>query len=218
MSVLPWLTLAAGAYLLGAVPFGLLIGLARGVDIRKTGSRNIGATNVFRAVGKGWGVLAFTCDALKGLLPAVLCPLLLRAWTGAAPAQGAALLFGAAAIAGHNWPVYLGFRGGKGIATSAGALIGIAPLPLAVGAAIWLAVFLLGRYVSLASIAAAVAMPAAAWLLPRADGGWLLPAALTALGALAILRHRPNITRLMRGTEHRFEFRRAGARPAKGQL
>jgi glycerol-3-phosphate acyltransferase PlsY len=199
----------AASYLLGAVPFGLLIARARGVDIRRVGSGNVGATNVFRAVGKPWGLLTFACDALKGCLPAAFFP----AWAAAAwPGGGAAapeagLLCGVAAIAGHNWPVYLKFKGGKGVATSAGVLLGAAPLAMAAGLGVWLVVFLLSRYVSLASLAAAAAVPAFGWIRygPR---GALLPSVLTALALAIVVRHRANIGRLRRGTEHRFEFGR----------
>ena len=121
------------AYLLGAIPFGLLIARANGVDIRKVGSGNIGATNVFRALGKKWGILAFTCDALKGFIPASLFPFLAK--TIGAPGDDSVLSLVCAclAIAGHNWPVYLRFKGGKGVATSVGALIGLAPSAAGIG-------------------------------------------------------------------------------------
>jgi glycerol-3-phosphate acyltransferase PlsY len=196
------------AYLLGAVPFGLLIGLARGVDIRKTGSGNIGATNVFRSVGRGWGALALTLDALKGLIPAALFPVCLAATTDHSDVSlEARLLFGCLAVVGHNWPVYLRFRGGKGIATTGGALIGIAPAALGVGVLGWLAAFLATRFVSVASIVAAIVIPAAAWFLYGRDST-LVPAVLTLLGVIAILRHRSNIGRLLKGQENRVDFRR----------
>ena len=196
----------AASYLLGAVPNGYLIARAKGVDIRTVGSGNIGATNVFRSIGKGWGILTFAADAVKGFVPAFVFPLLAARLFGCGhPAAG--LLNAALAIAGHNWPVYLGFKGGKGVATSAGALLGLAPAAVGIGLAVWLAVFLLGRYVSLASVAAAAAVPAAGWILYLRQG-WLLPSALTALGAVIILRHRANIQRLAAGTEHRFQFGR----------
>lgn len=196
--------LAAGAYLLGSVPFGLLIGYARGVDVRKVGSGNIGATNVFRTVGKPWGALAFLLDAVKGFVPAALFPRVLAAVTGADVGAGHALLFGCLAIVGHNWPVFLRFKGGKGIATSAGALLGFAPLELGVGALTWLALFLLTRYVSVASIAAALAIPVAGWIHGGMDKP-LLPGVLSGLGLVAVLRHRSNIRRLLNGTESRFK-------------
>jgi glycerol-3-phosphate acyltransferase PlsY len=200
--------MAGASYLLGAVPFGFLVARARGVDIRKVGSGNIGATNVFRSVGKSWGILTFICDLLKGFLPAFLFPVVwLKA--GGAAAQGApvALMCGAAAIVGHNWPVYLGFKGGKGVATSAGVLLGLAPLSVAAGVLVFGVVFGLSRYVSVGSIAAAVVVAASGWWFYAGEGR-LRPSALTLLAALIIWRHKSNIRRLMDGTEHRFQFGR----------
>ena len=185
------------AYLLGAVPFGLLIAKSRGVDIRQVGSKNIGATNVLRSVGKPWGILTFACDALKGYLPAAWFPTLAGSaagWLGMACAL--------AAILGHNFPVYLRFKGGKGVATSAGALLGLAPAAMGIGVVVWAALLFAFRYVSLASIVAAAVVPAAGWWLYRATP--LLPGFLTALGVLVIVRHRANIQRLLAGTENRF--------------
>ena len=199
--------LAIGAYLLGAVPFGFLIARSRGIDIRKAGSGNIGATNVFRAVGKGWGALTLLLDALKGLIPAALFPLLLGRMTQGEPAAGDGVLFACLAIAGHNWPIYLKFKGGKGIATTGGAVIGIAPAAFGVGLATWIVTCLVTRYVSVASILAAAAIPTASWLWFREDG-ILVPCILTLLGAMAILRHHGNIRRLLKGTENRFTFKK----------
>lgn len=193
----------AASYLVGAIPFAFLIARARGVDIRKVGSGNVGATNVFRAVGKGWGILTFVCDALKGLLPALLGPRLLEAWTGAPAHPAFGLACGTAAIAGHSWPVFLGFKGGKGVATSAGMLLGAAPLAAAAGLGLWILVFLPTRYVSVASIVAAVGVPLAGWMAYGREDPWR-PWVLTAIGLLVIVRHRTNIRRLLEGTEHRF--------------
>ena len=194
------------AYLLGAIPFGLLIARANGVDIRAVGSGNIGATNVFRAMGKGWGILAFSCDALKGFISASVFPLLaktLRAFDGGAVLP---LVCACLAIAGHNWPVYLRFKGGKGVATSAGALIGLAPMAAGAGLLTWALVFVATRYVSVASIAAAITAAGAAWFF-YAQTGILLPVVLTALCGLVIGRHKSNIQRLIHGSENRFEFK-----------
>lgn len=201
----------AGAYLLGAVPFGLLAGRLRGVDIRRVGSGNIGATNVFRTLGPAWGIGVFVLDALKGFIPVAVLPWLLQTAEGRASSGGAVSL-AFLAIAGHNWPVFLRFKGGKGVATTAGVLLALAPWSLGIGFGVWLVVFLVGRYVSLASIAAAAAIPAAAWSLRGEEDGKLLPWVLTVLGALAIWRHRSNVRRLLHGTEHRFS-RSAAAAP-----
>ncbi len=208
--------LGLAAYLLGAIPSGFLVARARGVDIRTVGSHNIGATNVFRCVGKGWGILTFVLDVLKGFVPAFFFPLIL-AKVGAAPAGAHAALAGLGfmvlAILGHNWPVYLGFKGGKGMATSAGGLLGVAPAGVGVGVVVWILLFVAVRYVSVASIGAALAVVAASWWLYR-DSGWLLPVVLTALGLVAVLRHKGNIVRLWAGTENRITLGRNTRKPA----
>lgn len=197
--------LAIVSYLLGAIPFGLLIGKARGVDVRTVGSRNIGATNVLRTVGKPWGILTFILDAIKGFVPAFVFPTLGNHFgLDFQPLEISALIGGIAAILGHNFPIYLRFRGGKGVATSAGALLGIAPLAAAVGLALWALIFFTTRYVSLASILAAISVPVVGWLY-YAKTGRAIPVALTVLAALIVLRHRANIGRLLKGTESRFK-------------
>ena len=206
MALIPVLV---GAYLVGAIPFGLLLGRAlRGVDIRQHGSRNIGATNAYRVLGPGIGLAVFALDFAKGFGPAALGARLAPAgWTPST----VALLAGGAAIVGHVFPAYLTFRGGKGVATSAGVLLAVAPVPTAIAAGVWGATLVATRYVSLASILAAVALPAAAGVLdgPRSP----VAIAATLVGALVILRHRANIGRLARGEEPR--FRRKGAEHEK---
>ncbi len=202
----------AGAYLLGAIPFGLLIAKARGVDIRKVGSGNIGATNVFRAVGKGWGLTAFACDALKGFVSTSLPPLLAKAMGVTSGVGLLPLACACLAIAGHNWPVYLRFKGGKGVATSVGTLFGLAPISAGIGLSTWALVFLASRYVSLASIAAALTVAGSVWVFYNRTG-WLVPAVLTLLCALVIVRHKSNIQRLLHGVENRFEFKKKPANP-----
>lgn len=193
------------SYLAGAIPFGYLVARARGIDIRKAGSGNIGATNVYRCVGKSWGILTFILDFLKGYLPAA-APLLFKQSGNDIPVVYLQLLFGCLAVAGHNWPVYLGFRGGKGMATGAGALLGFAPLIMLIGIVSWVVVFLATRYVSVASMLAAVGSVIAAWLAGR-DGN-AVPIALTLMGAVIIWRHKSNLKRLLAGTEHRFSFKK----------
>ena len=130
LSVVDWewvSGLVAASYLMGSVPFGLLIAKARGVDLRHSGSGNIGATNVFRCVGKGWGVLALVLDALKGFVPAFCGPMVAFCQFGESVPPWLGVACGLAAVAGHNWPVWLGFKGGKGVATSAGMALGVAP-------------------------------------------------------------------------------------------
>jgi len=149
----------AGAYLVGSVPFGYLMGRARGVDLRTRGSGNIGATNVARVLGRRWGLLCFALDVLKGLAPVLLAGLVIAGRGASAPGparQGAWLAVAFGAIAGHVFPVWLRFRGGKGVATSLGVLLGFYPYFTFAGLAalaIWVAVVAVWRYVSLASIA-----------------------------------------------------------------
>ena len=195
--------LGLASYLIGAVPFGLLVARLKGIDITKVGSGNIGATNVFRSVSKPLGILTFALDALKGWGPACFFPGFVQGGDATTANPLLAVLFAALAIAGHTWPVYLKFKGGKGVATSAGALIGIAPLAVAIGLLVWIGLLAASRYVSVASIGAAVAVAIAAWVF-YARQAFGVPVALTLLAALIIWRHRANIQRLRAGTEHRF--------------
>ncbi len=209
MTTTAWISAAAAiivAYLLGSIPFGLLIGRMRGIDIRQVGSCNIGATNVLRSVGKGWGILALLLDALKGYIPAAGFPWLLHelALLADTPAW-LKIACGCAAILGHNFPIYLRFKGGKGVATSAGVLIGIAPQALLIGLGTFAVVFGISRFVSLGSITAAVVVPVAGFFLYRQEG-MLVPAVLVVLGLLVIWRHKANIRRLLNGTENRIVF------------
>jgi glycerol-3-phosphate acyltransferase PlsY len=190
------------AYLLGSIPFGLLISRSRGVDIRAQGSGNIGATNVFRVIGKSWGILCFVLDFLKGLLAAGLFSFWLLSEAARLENPYLPLLAGAAAILGHNFPVWLKFRGGKGIATSAGVITAVAPWCMAAALLTWAACMFLSRIVSLSSILAALAVGISSWIL-YADQP-LLAGILTALSAIAILKHKSNIQRLLKGEEHRF--------------
>lgn len=186
------------SYLLGSIPNGLLVGRLRGIDIRQHGSGNIGATNVFRVLGKGLGILVFLLDAGKGLLAVRLAMGL--AQHGSPELSG--VIAAISCIIGHNFPVWLKFKGGKGIATSAGVLIGLLPWATLIVFAVWGVVFSLSRYVSLASVVAAAALPVVVWML--AGAGALFYFALAA-GVLAILRHKSNIQRLLNGTENRFK-------------
>ncbi len=190
------------AYLFGTLPFGLLVANARGVDIRSQGSGNIGATNVFRCVGKGWGIFTLLLDALKGFIPAFWFPMLGEL----NPEYG--VLFGIVAIMGHTFPVYLKFKGGKGVATSAGVLFGVAPMAIAVAIACWAICMAVSRYVSLSSIVAAIAVAVTVWL--QGDKGLVVNIALTCLSVLVIWLHRTNIKRLLDGTESRFGKKKEG--------
>ena len=200
------------AYLLGAVPFGLIIARARGVDVRRVGSGNIGATNVFRSVGKPWGILTFTCDALKGFFAVWALPRLAAVAGGGTPPVWMPVVCGCLAVAGHNWPVYLRFRGGKGVATSAGVLLGLAPLLVGGGIVAWLAIFAVTRYVSVASMSTALIVAALSWLR-YAGRPKLVPIAFTLLALMTLWRHKANIRRLMHGTENRFGSAEKKRRP-----
>jgi acyl phosphate:glycerol-3-phosphate acyltransferase len=199
--------LIVAAYLLGAIPIGLLLCRLKGVDIRTVGSGNIGATNVFRSVSKPLGVLTFVGDALKGFVPAYVFPILGKMITGTFQGSEIGILCGVAAIVGHNWPVYLKFKGGKGIATSAGVLLGIAPAAVGIGLLSWIVLFVTSRFVSVASIGAAIVVPVVSWTM-YSPKGLLLPIVLTILGLLAVWRHKSNIQRLIDGSEHRFSFKK----------
>lgn len=208
MSLLPTaLVLIAIAYSCGSLPFGYWAGRLKGIDIRKHGSGNIGATNVIRVLGKGTGVPVFALDMLKGLVPVAFAEWWMkRCGAEENAASLVAVCCAAAAVLGHMFTFWLGFKGGKGVATSAGALLGLAPLSLAFGFIAWIVVFGLTRYVALASIAAAVALPVAMALLMIARGtlNWVLLGLGIVMGVLVIVRHRSNIARLLKGTENRF--------------
>ena len=204
---------AAGlAYLIGAIPTGYLLARLKGVDIRQVGSGNIGATNVYRCVGKSWGILTFVLDFLKGYLPAAVFPLFIMRWSNEFSGLSLSLLCGGLAVIGHNWPVYLRFRGGKGMATGAGALAGFAPLAILIGLSSWLIIFAATRYVSLASICTALIIAVSSWWVYGENKA--VPAALSVMGAMVIWRHQSNIRRLLNGAEHRFKF--ATGNPAAG--
>jgi acyl phosphate:glycerol-3-phosphate acyltransferase len=189
-----------GGYLLGSLPFGYwLVHLVHGDDIRMRGSGNTGATNVFRLYGRGLGTSVALLDVAKGLAAA-----LLGLWAGGALVG---VLAGAAAMLGHARPVFLGFRkGGKMVATAGGAALALAPLAALSCLAVWLAVFLLTRYASVASILTALALPLFAWLY---GDSWPVLVFAGAGAAAIVLLHRHNIRRLFAGTEHRFDVGRA---------
>ncbi|MCX6870252.1 MAG: glycerol-3-phosphate 1-O-acyltransferase PlsY [Verrucomicrobia bacterium] len=190
------------AYLAGSLPTGFLVARAMRVDITQVGSGNIGATNVFRVLGKGPGALVLVVDLLKGALAVLVAPMLAAAMT---PTDSLALpaLAALGAVLGHNYTCWLGFKGGKGVATSAGAMAALIPPAFGVTVITWLLVFFLSRYVSMASIAAAVILPVATIFTVSGPTRWPLVAFTSALAALAVWRHRANIERLKAGTEHR---------------
>jgi glycerol-3-phosphate acyltransferase PlsY len=204
------LVFIVGAYLLGSVPFGLLIGLARGIDIRQHGSRNIGATNAGRVLGRKSGYLCLVLDVLKGFVPTLAASFVLIE----RPVDAAMLLHwilvGVAAVLGHVFPIYLKFRGGKGVATTVGVALGIFPYyTIAMGVALLLyaAVRFSTGHVSAGSLTIAAAFPAAVFVYLGVDSDttfavfWPLAVVSVLLGLLIIIRHRSNIGRLLRGEE-----------------
>lgn len=206
------LLILIGAYLAGSLPFGLFVARAvKGIDIREHGSRNIGATNVTRVIGVKWGAVCFLLDLLKGSGPVRLLPQWLLAaddpsrihWQVAA---------GLLAIIGHMFPVWLGFKGGKGVATALGVVAMLAPQSTAITFGVFVALFAITRIVSLGSIIAAVTFAVLQmiqlWPQPFRAETWSVASFSLAVPVLIILRHRANIGRLLRGEEHRFEFKR----------
>ena len=202
------------AYLIGAIPFGYLAGRLNGIDLREHGSHNIGATNAVRVLGKKWGIPVFFCDFLKGYVPLLAAMhLIARGQSDVAqysPAEmGWCLGVMAALVLGHTFTCFLGFRGGKGVATMAGCLVAF--LPAVAGAAVlaFVVVMVLTRYVSLSSLVAGLVMVlAAAWRFAGGDGE-MVPAEWMALGMLVLIfvlvlwKHRSNIGRICRGTEQK---------------
>ena len=182
-------------YLLGSVPFGLLYGKLAGIDVRSQGSGNIGATNVGRLLGKKMGALTLISDLLKGILPMLLATAVLA---GQSDVERWGMLCGGAAFLGHCFPLYLKFRGGKGVATALGLHLYLAPLPTLAVVVLFVVTVRLSGYVSLGSIAAAAALPLVIWL--TGDNPEL--AMVSALvGAVIWLKHHENIARLLRGEE-----------------
>jgi len=223
------------ASLAGSIPFGLLIARSCGVDIRAHGSGNIGATNVLRVCGKKPGIICLLLDLLKGFLPVVLAVNLLpidgreiqvpvgflAGWAHAAPESGALgaqlvhILTALAAVIGHNHSPWVGFKGGKGVATSAGVLLALMPVGVLMLLLVWLIAFLASRYVSVASVAAAVSLPLltlyGSWTHGRIqDGTWNKPlfALAMLIAVMVVWKHRSNLQRLRDGTENRFEWRK----------
>ena len=198
-----WASFCVGAYFIGGIPFGFLIGKMRGIDIRTVGSKNIGATNVFRSVGKKWGFIAFACDVLKGLVPVLIA----RHFAGGAPEWAhLALLTGLACVLGHMLTPYMHFKGGKGVATGFGMLIGLVPALVGVAFALFVVVFALSHYISLGSCSAAAFLAVMIWLPYLGSRGLTdIPQAVlvTFIALFIIYKHRSNIVRLVHGTENK---------------
>lgn len=198
-----YLLISIAAYLFGAIPFGFLIGKFYGKDIRKEGSGNIGATNVTRVIGKKAGKLCFLLDFVKGALPVAAVQMLLPETGG-----WGMLLAGAMAVAGHMFPIYLQFKGGKGISTAGGVAAAMLWQAFLLAGVVWVVVFLASRYVSLASIVAAAMLPLGATIFALSGYRQISMPILVffyLIALVAIWKHRSNIARLRNGTELRFE-------------
>ena len=212
MSAVPAIAFPIGeslilGYLCGSLPFGFIVGKLRGMDIRRFGSGNIGATNVGRALGGGAFLLVLALDAAKGFLPTFfLSPQIAGASGGRLSADLAAVLVAAGTLIGHSWTVFLRFRGGKGVATGAGALLALAPEALGCGLVVWLAAVAATRYISVGSMAAALAVAIGGiWIFEEDPFGRGLAKSIFLAGAaiLVIARHGANIKRLLAGSENK---------------
>ena len=206
--MLVFAAVALVSYLLGSVPAGYIAGRFAGIDIRHAGSGNIGATNVTRVLGNRYGYPVFIVDFLKGLM-AVSMSILIekRAQPVSAPTELFGIVAAISCVIGHAFPVWLSFKGGKGVATSMGALFGLMPFMALIGIAVWVITFEVTRYVSVASMTAALAVPISILILMplKQTGGAVLLFFSICLAALVIFRHRSNLSRLVRGTEPRFK-------------
>jgi len=215
----PWILFAllpAAAYVIGSTPVGVIIAHFHNEDLRAKGSGNVGATNVGRVIGRKWGFFCFYLDVAKGLVPVLVASMLVCGESSALPTatqQASMLSVAFGAIAGHVFSFWLKFRGGKGVATSLGVVLGVFPYftyPGLCAFAIWIAVTLISRYVSLGSIVAAAAFVAlfAAFNFAHIAALWPLGTFAAVMAALIIVRHRTNITRLLAGTENKIGVKR----------
>jgi glycerol-3-phosphate acyltransferase PlsY len=217
-----YIIVAVGAYLLGSIPFGFMVAMAKGIDIRSVGSGNIGATNAMRVLGKPAGIFVLLLDVLKGYLACAFVPALIynflfaRGWEDVLQNQPIEIqmrlkvLAGVCAVLGHNYTCWLKFKGGKGIATTAGVYIALAPWPLLIALVVFILAVALTRYISVGSISGAIVLPAAVWIMTPQN--IFLGIVTTALGALAIYKHKSNIQRLMAGTENKLGKKPAAAK------
>jgi len=200
-------------YVVGSTPFGYIAGRMKGIDIREHGSKNIGSTNVLRVLGKGIGYPVFALDVLKGVVPVLLARIYAQ---DVEPVGLVPALTSIATILGHNYTFWLGFKGGKGIATSAGALLPIMPFTILAAVTLWVVTFLTTRYVSLGSIVAALTLPTSFLIQGVSTGAWNWPLVGLAslIGGLAVFKHRANIERLRRGTENKSGRKKKTVDPA----
>ncbi|HUB87194.1 MAG TPA: glycerol-3-phosphate 1-O-acyltransferase PlsY [Verrucomicrobiae bacterium] len=219
-----YIIVAVAAYLLGSIPTGFLAAKTRGIDIRAAGSGNIGATNALRVLGKPAGIFVLLADVAKGFVAcALISPLVYNSiephYSGLIVSfqnepvelqMKYKLVAGIFAVLGHNYTCWLKFNGGKGVATTAGVYLALAPEALGIAFAVFILIILATRYVSIGSIVAAIVLPAVVWILPPHN--LALGIVTTALGALVIYKHKSNIQRLMTGTENRLGKKSGGAK------
>ena len=222
MPVTCYIIIAVAAYLFGSIPFGFVAAKVKGIDIRSVGSGNIGATNAMRVLGKPAGIFVLLMDALKGYAACAFVPTLIynllcaTNWEDVLQNQPIEIqlrfkvLAGICAVLGHNYTCWLKFKGGKGIATTAGVYIALALWPLLIALVVFIVAVAVTRYISVGSLSGAIALPAAVWAMPPHN--LLLGIVTTALGALAIYKHKSNIQRLMAGTENRFGKKKEAAK------
>jgi glycerol-3-phosphate acyltransferase PlsY len=203
------LVIVVAAYLLGSIPTGyLLMRLFRHQDIRSFGSGNIGATNVLRSGGKSLGAATFVLDMLKGSTSVLLCGLLAAILTPDMPHRDAQALAALCAVLGHMFPIWLRFKGGKGVATGFGVFLVAAPVAALISISLFAVIFAFTRYVSLASIVGAASFPLFAWITVRGERSWFFIGVQSAVALLIIVKHHQNIRRLLAGTESRIGARK----------
>ncbi|HEY3932393.1 MAG TPA: glycerol-3-phosphate 1-O-acyltransferase PlsY [Verrucomicrobiae bacterium] len=203
MPVLAYIVVAVAAYLLGSIPTGFLVARAKGIDIQKAGSGNIGATNAMRVLGKPAGIFVLLVDCAKGFAAAKWLPVLILKISNIAAAdeiESLSIVAGISAVLGHNYTCWLKFKGGKGIATTAGVYLALAPVALGFALTAFILAVFITRYASVGSIVAAMVLPVAVWFTKE---NLILRIVTVALCALAIFKHRKNMQRLLAGTESR---------------
>lgn len=198
--MIPFILLVIASYLIGSIPTAFIAGkLAKGIDIRQHGSGNVGASNVFRVIGKKWGSAVLLLDMIKGFIPSFFFPHFFPEWSP----KIAGLVFGLAAIAGHNWTVFLNFKGGKGVATSTGVFLGILPKAVLLAAGVWILTVLITNYIAAGSMLASFSLSFFIAVFYRGiPEYWFLLIASFALAWLVVYMHRGNIDRMRKGTEH----------------
>ena len=194
-NVLIWTAWLIGAYLIGSIPFGFLIGKMRGVDVRTVGSKNIGATNVYRTVGHVWGFVAFFCDFLKGFAPAFLALKFASSVNVNLP-----VCVGLMCVIGHTLTVFMRFRGGKGVATAFGMMVALATCPALLAFAVFVVTVWIFHYISLGSILAAAVLGVLVWLFPCLLAMRVIA---VAVAIFVIVKHKSNIQRLLKGCENK---------------